>query len=169
MKNIKKTLKAGAIAAFAMLVFGGAAFADITACGTKYPNLEFVQTGGTSTKKIYCTTYTDKNGTTSTIYKIYADKTSDCQQASTIVSNPEVCNGNDLNSIITIIINTLIFAIGIVAVVMIIMGGISYATSQGDPAKVKKGKDTILYGIIGLVVSLLAFAIVNFVLQALNN
>ena len=169
MKNIKKTLKAGAIAAFAVLVFGGAAFADITACGTKYPNLEFVQTGGTNTKKIYCTTYTDKNGTTSTIYKIYADKTSDCQQASTIVSNPEVCNGNDLNSIITIIINTLIFAIGIVAVVMIIMGGISYATSQGDPAKVKKGKDTILYGIIGLVVSLLAFAIVNFVLQALNN
>ena len=75
----------------------------------------------------------------------------------------------DLTFMPVIIINTLIFAIGIVAVVMIIMGGISYATSQGDPAKVKKGKDTILYGIIGLVVSLLAFAIVNFVLQALNN
>ena len=169
MKNIKRTFKAGAIAAFVALVFAGSAFADITSCGTKYPDLEFVQTGGTHTKKIYCTTYTDKGNNTSTIYKIYADKTADCQQASTIVSNPEVCEGNDLNSIITIIINTLIFGIGIVAVIMIIMGGINYATSQGDPAKVKKGKDTILYGIIGLVVSLLAFAIVNFVLQALNN
>jgi hypothetical protein len=58
---------------------------------------------------------------------------------------------------------------GIIAVVMIILGGISYATSQGDPGKIKKGKETILYGIIGLVVSLLAFAIVNFVLGALSG
>ena len=53
------------------------------------------------------------------------------------------------------------------AVVMIIIGGINYALSQGDPGKVKKAKDTILYGIVGLVVSLLAFAIVQFVLQAI--
>ena len=56
-----------------------------------------------------------------------------------------------------------------IAVVMIILGGITYATSQGDPSKVKKGKDTILYGIIGLVVALLAFAIVQFVLNAING
>ena len=67
------------------------------------------------------------------------------------------------------IVNTLIFAIGIVAVIMIILGGINYATSQGDPAKVKKGKDTVLYGIIGLVIALLAYAIVNFVLNAMNG
>ena len=59
--------------------------------------------------------------------------------------------------------------IGIIAVVMVILGGVSYATSQGDPGKVKKGKDTILYGIIGLVIAILAFAIVNFVLGALAN
>ena len=52
---------------------------------------------------------------------------------------------------------------------MIIIGGIHYATSQGDAAKVKKGKDTILYGIIGLVIAILAYAIVNFVLEALNK
>ena len=50
---------------------------------------------------------------------------------------------------------------------MIVIGGINYALSQGDPGKVKKAKDTILYGVIGLVVALLAFAIVTFVLQAL--
>lgn len=76
---------------------------------------------------------------------------------------------DDLTASISTIINAVIFVIGIVAVIMIILGGISYATSQGDPAKVKKGKDTILYGIIGLIVALLAFAIVGFVLNALQK
>ena len=74
----------------------------------------------------------------------------------------------DLMSNIKLIITAVFSIIGIVSVVMIILGGISYATSQGDPGKVKKGKDTILYGIIGLIVALLAFAIVNFVLGALQ-
>ena len=47
---------------------------------------------------------------------------------------------------------------------MIIIGGLYYVTSQGDPGKVKRGKDTILYGIVGLVIAFLAIAIVNFVL-----
>ena len=80
-----------------------------------------------------------------------------------------VNNGNqtELMPVVKNIITAIIGIIGIIAVVMIIIGGISYATSQGDPQKVKKGKDTILYGIIGLVVALLAFAIVQFVLGAL--
>ena len=49
---------------------------------------------------------------------------------------------------------------------MIVMGGISFATSQGDASKTTKARNTILYGVVGLVVALLAFAIVNFVLGA---
>lgn len=67
------------------------------------------------------------------------------------------------------IINVIIAVLGIVAVIVIVLGGVSYVTSQGDPAKTKKAKDTILYGIIGLVVALLAYAIVNFVLASLGN
>ena len=74
----------------------------------------------------------------------------------------------DLMGQIQLILNAVYVVVGIVAVVMIILGGISYATSQGDAAKVKKGKDTILYGIIGLVVVLLAFAITSFVLAQLG-
>ena len=74
----------------------------------------------------------------------------------------------DLMGDIKNILNAVFGVIGIIAVIMIVLGGISYATSQGDPGKVKKGKDTILYGIIGLIVALLAFAIVNFVLGALQ-
>ena len=74
-----------------------------------------------------------------------------------------------LENQIGLIINGIIGAIGVVAVIMIILGGINYMTSQGDAAKAKKGRDTILYGIIGLIIVLLAFAIVNFVLGALAS
>ena len=65
---------------------------------------------------------------------------------------------------ITGIINAVVAALGIVCVVVMIIGGVNYMTSSGDAGKVKKAKDTILYGLIGLVVCVLAFAIVNFVI-----
>ena len=77
-------------------------------------------------------------------------------------------NKTGLEASIKTILSAVFVLIGIISVVMIILGGITYATSQGDPGKVKKGKDTILYGVIGLVVALLAFAIVQFVLDALK-
>lgn len=70
----------------------------------------------------------------------------------------------DLQGSVIGIINAVIGVLGIVAVVVIIIGGVTYMTSSGDAGKVKKAKDTILYGVIGLVVVALAFAIVNFVL-----
>lgn len=72
-----------------------------------------------------------------------------------------------LMSTLTTIINVIVGMVGFVAVAMIVMGGISYATSQGDAAKTKKAMNTILYGVVGLVVALLAFAIVNFVLSSI--
>lgn len=89
------------------------------------------------------------------------------------VSSPAQCNvpkdetNHDLMSTLKNIINVIIGVVGFLAVVMIILGGISYTTSAGDASKVKKAKDTIMYGIIGLVIALLAFAIVNFVLNNL--
>jgi uncharacterized membrane protein YjfL (UPF0719 family) len=47
---------------------------------------------------------------------------------------------------------------------MIIVGGIKYVISNGDSSKVKSAKDTIMYSVVGLVVALLAYAIVKFVL-----
>lgn len=71
----------------------------------------------------------------------------------------------NLEANITNIINAIIAVLGIVAVIIIIIGGVSYMTSSGDAGKVKKAKDTILYGVIGLVICVLAFAIVNFVIK----
>ncbi len=72
--------------------------------------------------------------------------------------------GNGLTDKIAGIVNAIIGVLGIVAVVVIILGGISYMTSNGDATKVKKAKDTILYGVIGLVIVILSAAIVNFVI-----
>ena len=65
--------------------------------------------------------------------------------------------------IFTQVINFLLFFVGVVSVIMIIYGGIQYTTSAGDSGKVTSAKNTILYAIVGLIVSILAYAIVNFV------
>lgn len=74
---------------------------------------------------------------------------------------------DNLMATLNTIINVAIGLIGFVAVVIIIYGGFQYTTSAGDAGKVKKAKDTIMYGVIGLVIALLAFAIVNFVLAGI--
>ncbi|MCC7543580.1 hypothetical protein IT415_02630 [bacterium] len=61
-------------------------------------------------------------------------------------------------------INILLYITGISAVIVIIVGGLRYVLSGGDPKNTAAAKDTIMYAAIGLVVSLLAYAIVNFVL-----
>ena len=65
--------------------------------------------------------------------------------------------------------NTILYIVGIIAVVMLIIGGIKYVVSGGDSTKVTDAKNTVLYAIIGLVIAFLAFAIVNFVITALPN
>lgn len=64
---------------------------------------------------------------------------------------------------IKVVINLLLFLIGAVAVIMIIIGGIRYTLSNGDSSQITGAKNTVLYSVIGLVVALLAYAIVNFV------
>lgn len=65
------------------------------------------------------------------------------------------------------ILNAVVGVLGIVAVIVIVMGGVGYMTSGGDPGKTKKAKDTILYGVIGLIIVALAFVIVNFVIKTI--
>ncbi len=70
----------------------------------------------------------------------------------------------DLLTNIRVITNTMILFVGIAAVVMLIVGGFQYVFSQGNEKKTATAKDTIMYSIVGIVVAILAFAMVNFVL-----
>ena len=84
------------------------------------------------------------------------------------------CAGTDIKAsltgsggILTNVVNILIAAAAIASVIMIVIGGFRYIFSQGEATATQGAKDAILYAVIGLVVSILAFAIVNFVLGRL--
>lgn len=94
------------------------------------------------------------------------NKTSACNGVTQIGGGG--CNNNQFNNFIKDIINILLFLIGAIAVVMIIIGGLRYVTSGGDQGAITGAKNTILYAVIGLVIAVMAFAIVNFVLGALT-
>jgi len=64
----------------------------------------------------------------------------------------------------TRVTNLLLGIAGVVSVIFIIIGGIQYASSAGNEQGTTKAKDTITNAVIGLVISVLAFAIVNFLL-----
>ena len=72
----------------------------------------------------------------------------------------------DFRTLVLTIITYFLGFLGLLAVIMIIYGGITYVTSAGNDEAVGKAKKIILYSVIGIVVILLSFVIVNAVLGA---
>lgn len=70
-----------------------------------------------------------------------------------------------VNGILNKASNFLLIIIGIAAVFMIMIGGIQYVLSSGDPQRVNKAKDMIIYALVGIVVALIARGIVVFVIN----
>lgn len=86
-------------------------------------------------------------------------------------SSSSICGAASSDSapdIVKNIINTMLVVLGMIAVIMIVIGGIRYTTSNGDSSQTKAAKDTILYAVVGLVVAIMAFAIVNFVVGRIS-
>ncbi|MEO5690742.1 MAG: pilin [Candidatus Saccharimonadales bacterium] len=75
--------------------------------------------------------------------------------------------GTDFGGFIKNIVNILLYIIGAIAVLMIIIGGLRYVISGGDSSQTKGAKDTVLYAVIGLVIAVMSYAIVNFVVVQL--
>jgi cytochrome bd-type quinol oxidase subunit 2 len=74
-----------------------------------------------------------------------------------------------INSMIKIIVNIFSAIVGVIAVIMIIYGGVKYITSGGESGNISSAKNTIVYAVIGLVVVALAQFIVQFVLDKVNS
>lgn len=70
------------------------------------------------------------------------------------------------NGVFKTITNVLLFIIGAISVIMLIIGGIRYVVSGGDSSAVTAAKNTILYAVVGIVVAILAYALVNFVISS---
>lgn len=67
--------------------------------------------------------------------------------------------------VVQTIVSVLLWVVGILSVIMIIWSGISYIMSSGDANKVTKAKNTLIYSVVGLILAILAAAIVNFVIK----
>jgi hypothetical protein len=76
--------------------------------------------------------------------------------------------GNGINGVFGVIANTLIFLTAAIAVIMVIIGGMRYVLSAGNPKAVEDAKNTILYSIVGIVVASAAYAIVFFISDRLH-
>lgn len=93
-----------------------------------------------------------------------------CTDASSCVNDGLQATGGtssktNINDIIKTVVNVLLFIIASISVIMIIIGGIKYTISQGDSSAITTAKNTILYAVIGLMVAIFAYAIVNFVVS----
>ena len=70
--------------------------------------------------------------------------------------------------IFTTLSNVMLFVVGAISVIMVIIGGLRYVISGGNNTNVTAAKNTILYAVVGLVISIMAFAIVNFVISSFS-
>ena len=75
-----------------------------------------------------------------------------------------LASGDD--SIIRRVINLMLYAVGVISVIMLIYGGFRYVISGGQKESVTAAKNTILYAIVGLIISIFSYAIVKFVISA---
>ena len=86
---------------------------------------------------------------------------------------PDICQQEkheyDMIATVGSVLNVVFGLIGIIAVIFVVIGGFKYSTSQGDPGKVSQAKNTIMYAIIGLLVTIFAFAITQFAMNAFTG
>lgn len=90
-----------------------------------------------------------------------------------ITGGNTTCNAkgsaSNFNTLLKNIVNIFSAIVGVIAVIMIIVGGLRYITSGGDSGNVSTAKNTIIYAIVGLVIVALAQLIVHFVLGQANS
>lgn len=71
--------------------------------------------------------------------------------------------GKSVNNTVGSIVNILLWVVGILSVTMIVWSGFKYITSAGDTSKLASAKSTLIYAVVGLIIAIMAYAIVNFV------
>lgn len=78
--------------------------------------------------------------------------------------------GSGINDVLAVTLNILSFVAGVIAVIMMVVAGIKFITSQGDSGAVSSARNTVIYALVGIVIVLLSQIIVRFVLtQAANG
>ena len=71
-----------------------------------------------------------------------------------------------LRQLILRMVNYFLTFLGIIAVIMVIYGGVTYVTAAGKDEQLQNAKKIIMYALIGIIIVLLSFALVNTILGA---
>jgi hypothetical protein len=66
--------------------------------------------------------------------------------------------------IFTTVTNVMLFIVGAISVIMVVIGGLRYVVSGGNSGNITTAKNTILYAIVGLIIAIMAYAVINFVI-----
>ena len=88
-----------------------------------------------------------------------------------LVPDPTTISQKGLGAVSDLIYSLIDYALlaaGALSIILIVISGINFATSAGDPARLKSAKSTLVYAIGGLVLSLIAVAVVNTVFTVLS-
>jgi TRAP-type C4-dicarboxylate transport system permease small subunit len=75
----------------------------------------------------------------------------------------------DVRTTVSNVIRAFMGLLGIVAVIIILLGGFKWMTAAGNEEKVAEAKKLIISGIIGLVIIMMAFGIAQFVINSIVN
>jgi hypothetical protein len=97
----------------------------------------------------------------------YLNSISDASAAKTCV--PQITGINDIWLIVAAVIEILLRVGVLVAIGIIIYAGFQYVTSQGEPDKTTQARKTIINAVIGLVITIFAAAIVNFLAGSFSS
>lgn len=83
------------------------------------------------------------------------------------IDNFSLLGGNGENSqllpVVLAVSDDLVRIAGLVAVAFVITGGIQYVTSNGEPDKTKRARETIINALVGVVIAIIAASVVSFI------
>ncbi len=81
----------------------------------------------------------------------------------------DISQNQDLGSLVSTIIQGILGILGLIFVILLVYGGVQWMTAMGQEEKIKKAKKTIVNSVIGLVIIILAYAIVTYVIYLLDQ
>jgi hypothetical protein len=86
-------------------------------------------------------------------------------QGTNLFPEPTNLPRGSADNAVAVILRLVFGVLGGIAVLIVTIAGFQYIISQGDPQKIAKAKNTIIFAVIGLAIALTGFSIVNFVVN----
>lgn len=101
------------------------------------------------------------------LYAATASSNDACKTLEDVNPDGQSCRDarGDTNKLIRLSLNMLSIIAGVIAIIMLIVSGFKYITSQGDATQISGAKNSLIYAVVGLVVVAVSQVIVQFVLS----